>query len=202
MLPLTCPSFQRPAMRRGEILALRWKNVDLEIGVVRVVGSLEQTKSGLRFKSTKTEKARAVTIPSFATEELRRWKRVQAERLLAVGVRQSGATLVCCREDGEPKQPDSLTHEFTYLVGRIGDFPKVRFHDLRHSHATQLLASGVHPKIVQERLGHSTITTTMDLYSHVTETMQADAAGKLQAAFQGAKIRLQRQKKGFLRQIV
>jgi integrase len=171
-------------MRRGEILALRWRSVDLDAGVVRVVASLEQTKAGLRFKSTKTEKARAVTLPSFAVNELLSWKRSQAEKLLAVGVRQSGTTLVCCREDGKPKQPESLTHEFTYLVGRIREFPKVRFHDLRHSHATQLLASGVHPKIVQERLGHSTITTTMDLYSHVSETMQSDATARLDQAYQ------------------
>ena len=171
-------------MRRGEILALRWKNLDLDAGVVRVVGSLEQTKAGLRFKSTKTEKARAVTLPTFALEKLRRWKVVQAERLEMVGVRQSGTTLVCCREDGQPKQPDSLTHEFTYLVGRVKDLPRIRFHDLRHSHATQLLGSGVHPKIVQERLGHSTITTTMDLYSHVSETMQSDATARLDQAYQ------------------
>jgi integrase len=173
-------------MRRGEILALRWKNVDLDQGLVRVVASLEQTKSGLRFKSTKTEKARAVTLPRFAVEELRRWKREQAERLLRLGIRQSGMALVCCREDGAPKQPESLTHEFTYLVGRIRaqDFPRIRFHDLRHSHATQLLASGVHPKIVQERLGHSTITTTMDLYSHVSETMQSDATARLDRAYE------------------
>jgi integrase len=68
-------------------------------------------------------------------------------------------------------------------MGRINDLPHVRFHDLRHSHATQLLAGGVHPKVAQERLGHSTITTTMDLYSHVTETMQSDAAARLDAAF-------------------
>jgi len=66
-------------MRRGEILALRWKNVDLDQGVVRVVGSLEQTKAGIRFKSTKTEKARAVPLPRFAIEELRRWKRTQSD---------------------------------------------------------------------------------------------------------------------------
>jgi integrase len=177
-------------MRRGEILALRWKNVDLPegpSGLVRVVESLEQTrKGGLRFKPTKTEKARAITLPKFAAEELRRWKREQAEALLALGVRQKPDTLVCARQDGEPKQPGSLTHEFTYLVGRVGrDVPRVRFHDLRHSHATQLLASGVHPKIVQERLGHSTITVTMDLYSHVSETMQSDAAHKLDRAYEG-----------------
>ena len=160
-------------MRRGEILALRWRNVDLDRGTLRVTESLEQTKAGLRFKSTKTDKARAVPLPQFALSELRRWKLEQAERLLQFGVRQGPTTLVCAREDGEPKQPSSVTHEFAYLTGRLR--LKVRFHDLRHSHATQLLTAGVHPKIVQERLGHSTITVTMDLYSHVSETMQSDA---------------------------
>jgi len=72
----------------------------------------------------------------------------------------------------------------------VKDLPRVRFHDLRHSHATQLLGDGVHPKIAQERLGHSTIATTLDLYSHVTDTMQTDAAQRLDAAFQLAKTRL------------
>ena len=169
-------------MRRGEILALHWKNVDLESGTVRVVESLEQTKAGIRFKSTKSEKARAVPLPKFAVTKLKQWKREQAEALLRLGVAQGPDTLVCPREDGEPKQPDSLTHEFTYLVGRV-DVPRVRFHDLRHSHATQLLARGVHPKIVQERLGHSTIAITLDLYSHVSDTMQANAVAQLDNAF-------------------
>jgi integrase len=68
----------------------------------------------------------------------------------------------------------------------VKDIPRVRFHDLRHSHATQLLSAGVHPKIAQERLGHSTITTTMDLYSHLTKTMQEDAADQLDKAFRRA----------------
>lgn len=169
-------------MRRGEILALRWKNLDLGRGIVRVVESLEQTKAGLRFKSTKADKPRAVPLPKFAIVELRNWKRQQAENLLRLGVRQSPDGLVCAREDGEPKQPSSLTHEFAYLIGRVA-VPRVRFHDLRHSHATQLLAAGVHPKIVQERLGHSTITVTMDLYSHVSETMQSDATARLDNAY-------------------
>lgn len=171
-------------LRRGELLALRWRNVDLAHGTIRVVESLEQTKAGLRFKSTKSEKGRGVALPSFAIAELRRHKQAQAEALLGLGVRQSGDTLVCGRIDGQPKQPASLTHEFTYLVGRIGrDFPRIRFHDLRHSHATQLLASGVHPKIVQEQLGHSTIAVTMDIYSHVTPGMQSEAVAKLDLAF-------------------
>jgi len=173
-------------MRRGEILALRWKNVDLDRGVLRVVQSLEQTKNELRFKDTKTSRSRAITLPTFAIEELRRLKRDQAQELLALGVRQTGETLACCRADGEALQPRSVTHLFTLLRGRVKDVPPVRFHDLRHSHATQLLAGGVHPKIAQERLGHSTITTTMDLYSHVTDNMQADAAQRLDAAFRVA----------------
>ena len=173
-------------MRRGEILALRWRNADLDRGSIRVVESLEQTKAGLRFKSPKTEKARVITLPAFAIDELRRLKRQQAEELLALGVRQDGETLVCGRADGEAMQPRSLTHEFTHLMARTKDLPRARFHDLRHSHATQLLLAGVHPKIAQERLGHSTITTTLDLYSHVTETMQEDAAAKIDAAFRSA----------------
>jgi integrase len=170
-------------MRRGEILALRWKNVDLERKTLGVTESLEQTASSIRFKRPKSDRTRAITLPAFAVEELRRLKREQAEGLLRIGIRQSGETLVCCREDGEPRQPRSLTHEFAYVVTRVKDMPRLRFHDLRHSHATQLLADGVHPKIAQERLGHSTITTTMDLYSHVTDTMQSDAAARLDAAF-------------------
>jgi integrase len=173
-------------MRRGEILALRWKNIDLDRGVVRVVESLEQTKAALRFKAPKTEKSRAITLPSFVLEELRRLKRQQAEELLALGVRQSGETLACSRHDGEPMPPRSLTHEFAKVAVRVQDVPRVRFHDLRHSHATQLLSAGVHPKVAQERLGHSTITTTLDLYSHVTETMQGDAAAKLDTVFRSA----------------
>ncbi len=174
-------------MRRGEVLALRWRNLDLDCSMVRVVESLEQTRAGtLRFTAPKTDKARAITLPSFAADELRRWKREQVEELLALGIRQTGETLACARANGEPHQPRSLTHEWTYLIRRFKDVPRVQFHDLRHSHATQLLLAGVHPKIAQERLGHSTISTTHDLYSHVTATMQEDAAAKLDTAFRGA----------------
>jgi integrase len=173
-------------MRRGEILALRWKSLDLERAILRVVESLEQTKRGLRFKPPKNDRHRAITLPAFAVEELRRFKRQQAEELLSIGIRQDGETLVCCRADGLPLQPRSLTHQFALVVARGTGLPRVRFHDLRHTHATQLLLSGVHPKIAQERLGHSTITITLDLYSHVTDTMQSEAAERLDAAFRSA----------------
>ena len=182
-------------MRRGEILAVRWKNVDLELGTLRVVESLEQTKTSIRFKAPKSGRHRAITLPGYAVEELRRLKREQAEALLALGVRQTSNTLLCCRGDGEPHQPLSLTYEFARFIRRLKDLPRVRLHDLRHSHATQLLASGVHPKIASERLGHASVGITLDLYSHVTDTMQSEAAVKLDSAMQVAKSRLARDRK-------
>ena len=173
-------------LRRGEVLALRWKNVDLDRGALQVVQSVQQTKAGIRFKPPKNGRSRAVTLPAFAVVELRRLKREQAERLLSLGVRQSPDTLVCGRADGEPHQPLSLTYEFARLMGRMDDLPRVRFHDLRHSHATALLASGVHPKIAQERLGHASVTITLDLYSHVTDRMQVDAAKLVDSSLGGA----------------
>ena len=173
-------------MRRGEVLALRWRNVDLERGTVRVMESLEKTSSGLRFKTPKNGRGRVITLPALAIEEFRRRKLEQAEELLKVGVRLSGAILVCAQPDGSPTSPFVLTHAFTgFLVKRKSEFPRVRFHDLRHTHATQLLLAGVHPRIAQERLGHSTVALTLDLYSHVTATMQEDAAAKINSAFGG-----------------
>ncbi len=177
-------------MRRGEVLAVRWKNVDLDRATLRVMESLEQTKTGIRFKAPKTDRTRTITLPAYAVEELRRLRRQQAEDLPALGVRQTGETLLCARADGEPHQPLSLTYEFARFMGRMKDLPRVRFHDLRHSHPTQLLASGVHPKIASERLGHASVGITLDLYSHVTDTMQGDAALKLDSAMQVAKSRL------------
>jgi integrase len=182
-------------MRRGEILALRWQHVDLDRGMVQVVESIEETKTSLRFKPPKNGKTRAVTLPAFAVTELRRLKRQQAEELLRVGVRQTAVTLVCGRADGEVHSPLALTYEFARFVRQMNDLPQVRFHDLRHSHATQLLASGVHPKIAQERLGHSSISVTLDLYSHAVESLQDEAASRVDAAL-GRALDKQREKKG------
>jgi integrase len=93
---------------------------------------------------------------------------------------------VVAQEDGRPLQPDRLTHEFVRLLAKHRSLPRVRFHDLRHSHATHLLASGVHPKVAQERLGHSNVGITLDLYSHVLPGMQEDAAAKVDASIRAA----------------
>jgi integrase len=87
--------------------------------------------------------------------------------------------------DGSPIQPRSLTHEWVRLISKTA-LPRIRFHDLRHTHASQMLAAGVHPKVASERLGHSTIGITLDLYSHVMPGMQADAAEQVDAAIRSA----------------
>jgi integrase len=172
-------------LRRGEITALRWRALNLASAQLAVVASTEQTASGVREKETKSGRARTVSLTSLAIEELRRHKARQAEELLVLGMRQTDDVHVIAQVDGQPLMPQSLTHEFARFIASTA-LPRVRFHDLRHTHATHLLASGVHPKIAQERLGHANIGTTLDLYSHVLPGMQADAASRVDAALKAA----------------
>jgi integrase len=173
-------------LRRGEITALRWGSVDLSRGQLSVAESTEQTARGTRLKETKSGRARTVAIPSLVIEELRLHRVQQAEELLRLGVRMNDQTYIVAQEDGQPLQPNSLTHEFVRILGKSGALPRIRFHDLRHTHATHLLANGVHPKVAQERLGHSTVGITLDLYSHVLPGMQEDAAAKVDATIRAA----------------
>ena len=110
----------------------------------------------------------------------------QAQEFLRLGVRPDGDTFVCTQADGRPYQPAFITHEWRRLING-SDLPRLRFHDLRHAHATHLLASGVHPKVASERLGHSQVGITMDLYSHVMPGMQEDAAAKVDANIRAAR---------------
>ena len=173
-------------LRRGEVTALRWRAVDFAAGQLAIVESTEQTHGGTRAKETKSGRARRVALPTIVVEELRRQRVRQAEELLKLGVRLTDDDHVFAQADGMPVQPNSLTHEFTRILAQSSSLPRIRFHDLRHSHATQLLSSGIHPKIAQERLGHSSIGITLDLYSHVMPGMQEDAAAKVDAAMRAA----------------
>ncbi|MHC2019978.1 tyrosine-type recombinase/integrase [Methylobacterium sp. CM6247] len=173
-------------LRRGEVTALRWRAVDFANAQLAIVESTEQTKAGTRAKETKSGRARRVALPSLVVDELRRHRLRQAEELLKLGVRLSDDDFVYAQADGSAVQPNSLTHEFTRILALSTALPRIRFHDLRHSHATQMLTSGIHPKIAQERLGHSSIGITLDLYSHVMPGMQEDAAAKVDAAMRAA----------------
>jgi integrase len=171
--------------RRGEICALRWKSVDLGRTQAAIIASIEQSKLGCREKETKGSKCRTLALPSLLVEELKAWRVRQAQELLRLGIRPDGETLVVTQPDGSGLQPRSLTHAVSAFMKARGS--KVRLHGLRHSHASHLLAENVHPKIVQERLGHSSIAITMDIYSHLMPNMQADAAAKVDAALRSAK---------------
>lgn len=172
-------------LRRAEVAAIRWNRLDLDAGRLAVTTSIEQTAQGTREKPPKSGRARTVVLPSLIVEELRRHKIRQAEDLLRLGVRQTDDTPVCLREDGSPWTPRMLTYAVARLI-RSSGVPRVRLHDLRHGHATHLLASNVHPKIVQERLGHASIQLTLDTYSHVMPSMQEDAAATIDVALRSA----------------
>jgi integrase len=182
----------RCGLRRGEVVALRWRNVDLERGQISIVTSAEQTDRGVREKEPKNGKGRTIVLSATEIEELRSHRLRQAESLLALGVRLTDDHHVVTRDDGQPLQPRSLTHAFVKFVRRICSLPHIRLHDLRHSHATHMLAAGIHPKIAQERLGHSSVGITLDLYSHVLPGMQAEAASQVDALLRAA---LDRRKK-------
>jgi len=169
-------------LRRGEILALRWQDMDLETGHAIIARSLEQTTEGVRVKAPKTERGRRTVIfPSYTLDALRIHKKEQATRRLALGPAYTDNALICPREDGAFWPPVTLSTSFAAVIRRSG-MTHFRFHDLRHTHATQLLRNGIHPKIVSERLGHSNIGIPLDTYSHVLPGMQEDAAFKLDAA--------------------
>lgn len=172
-------------MRRGEFLALQWGDCDLSAGTVSVQRSIEQTNSGLRYKSPKGRKGRRIVLLQLAVDALREHQRLQVQQKQALGEAYQNGDRVFAREDGSMWPPDSFTADFARLAKKAG-LQGVRLHDLRHSHATQLLSSGVHPKVVSERLGHSTVGITLDVYSHVLPGIQEDAARKLDIALRAA----------------
>jgi integrase len=172
-------------MRCGEIAALRWDDVRLDNGQIAIKNSVEQTKTGTRLKDTKGSKCRTVAMPGLLVEELKAWRVRQAQELLRLGIRLDGDTRVVTKADGSCPKPKRLTDIVSKFMKKHGS--AVRLHGLRHSHASHLLAENVHPKIVQERLGHSGIAITMDTYSHLMPNMQADAAAKLDAALRAAR---------------
>jgi integrase len=173
-------------LRRGEIAALKWRNVDLEKGSLAVVESVEQMNGSVRLKETKSGRVRTVALPSTVRDELRAHRLLQAQQLLKLGVRLGDDSFVCALEDGSPMQPTFITHEWVRAIKGTA-LPRYRFHDLRHAHGTHMLASGTHIKVASERLGHSKVGITLDLYSHILPGMQEEAAAKIDAALKAAR---------------
>ena len=171
-------------MRRGEMLALRWQDVDLDAGKIRVERSLEQTKvGGLRFKSPKTKRGRRnITIPPAVVGELRAHRKAQQERWLAFGRgRLLEDTLVFATWDGEIRSPNALSTEWAETMLNFG--MKATLHSLRHSHASQLIAAGMDVLTISRRLGHASAAITLGVYGHLFSSTDDRAAAIMQASF-------------------
>ena len=163
-------------MRRNELLGLRWKDINLDESVLHLNRSIYRAKGGVtEYQTTKTKSSsRAIDLTPSSAIVLRKQLELQKGDALVYGYKATENSPVFIRRTGEPLLPETVTHAFKKLVTSIG-IDDVWFHDLRHTHATVMLLQGIHPKVVQERLGHSKISTTLDLYSHVMPSIQKDA---------------------------
>lgn len=177
-------------MRRSEICGLRWQDVDLEAGRLHITQTVQRLpRQGLVTLPTKTHRSRRpVDIPPDVVGILRRWRKQQFAERLAAGPVWQDTGFVCTTPDGRPLDPDWLSDVFPRTVRALG-LPPITFHALRHTHATLLLKRGTHPRVVQERLGHSSINITMDTYSHVLPGMQKEAALAVNDIFARARSR-------------
>jgi integrase len=174
-------------MRRGEIVALRWGDIDLDGGKIRIERSLEETKAGLAVKEPKTKAGRrVVAIPASIVAELRAHWRAQQEQRLALGLGK--ATVddpVFPRPDGSLWPPDRLSSTWAKTVAVL-KLPKVTFHALRHTHVSQLIAAGLDVVSVSRRVGHSNPTVTLSLYAHLFGNTDERAAAAVEDALRAA----------------
>ncbi len=164
-------------MRRSELLALRWSDVDLLLCQISVTRSMHRLKDGkIVFQPPKTAKGRRIVSLSPSTVlVLREHRETQETIRLMQGLHLEDNDLVFSKEDRSPITPNVVTSAWVRLAKRAG-LEGIRLHDARHTHASLMLKQGIHPKIVQERLGHSTIAITLDTYSHVAPGLQEAAA--------------------------
>ncbi|MGB9886774.1 MAG: tyrosine-type recombinase/integrase [Moorellales bacterium] len=184
-------------MRRGELLGLKWEDVNLKEGVIRVRRELveakdpETGKRALIFQEPKSEKGRrSIPLPEWAVAALKAHRKRQLEEKLALGEAYQDHGLVFCTEKGTPIRPRNLNRTFTRLKKRAG-VDGVTPHGLRHTYATRLLELGEHPKVVQELLGHSQISLTLDTYSHVLPELKRQAAAKLNDLFPKSGVKME-----------
>ena len=168
-------------MRRGEVAGLTWRDVDLAAGRLSVSQTVISVNYEIMFSAAKTGAgARSIALDPGTVGVLRHHRKAQLEERLALGGYAEDHDLVFCELDGSPLHPSNLSKRFDRLV-RASGLPRLRFHDLRHTHATLALRAGVHPKIVSERLGHADIAITLNTYSHAIPAMQEEAAAKVAA---------------------
>ncbi|MGG0177186.1 tyrosine-type recombinase/integrase [Gottfriedia acidiceleris] len=171
-------------VRRGELLALRWSNIDFKENTLLINEALTRTKEhGLLFKEPKSKNSnRKILIPESIVELLKQLKEEQVKIKLQLGNNYHANDLVVATYDGKPIDPRNLVRKFKQIT-EIAGLKKIAFHGLRHSNATLLMNKGVNPKIVSVRLGHSNIGITLDLYSHTDLEIQKRATESLESIF-------------------
>ena len=177
LLAITC------GLRRGEICGLRWEDVDLDKRTLCVRHSLGRANGKLDLHTVKTTRSeRTVKLPKVMSIALKKEKARQAADKLEKGELRTALSYCWCWDDGRPYDPDYLFKKYKDLLA-AAKLPPVRFHDLRHSHVTFLLASGVPVKVISERIGHSSVSFTQDVYSHILPNMQQEAADAVDRLF-------------------
>ncbi len=158
-------------MRLGEVLGLRWQDVDLDSAAARVRQILQTT---MEFDTPKSHRSiRSLTLPGFLVDALKSHRKAQNERRLLLGESWQELDLVCERGDGLPLRPDTISKQFRTATKEAGF--DITFHGLRHTHASLMLSAGADLKVTSARLGHSSISITADLYTHVSASLDRAA---------------------------
>lgn len=166
-------------LRQGEALGLRWQDIDLTEQRLTVVHALQRVDGKLTLVEPKTARSRrSIKVPAVIADVLAKHRKRQFEDRLRAGARWQHSDLVFTTTIGTPLEGTTVTHRFPHLLAAAG-LPRIRFHDLRHSCASLLLAQGVSPRAVMETLGHSQISLTMNTYTHVIPAVQAEAANAM-----------------------
>lgn len=179
-------------LRQGEILGLRWSDLDWSSGQLQIQRQLQRISGqGKVFTEPKSKAGRRLVVLGQTTlAKLRFHNDLQHQEQLIAGDRWRENDLIFPSTIGTPHEPTTLLRHFKGDLIKA-ELPEIRFHDLRHTAATLMLQQGVHPKVVQERLGHSTISLTLDTYSHVIPSMQEEAAEKMDELLTPVAVRLQ-----------
>jgi integrase len=172
-------------VRRGELLGLRWSDIDFVSGQAAVRQTLSSVGGKVAFSTPKTAKSRRnIPLDAGTLDALRHHRDAQDKERVIWAEIYTDLDLVFCREDGSMLRPDTITRRFHELSNRA-ELPQIRLHDVRHSYASLGLAAGTHPKIMAERLGHATVGITLDTYSHVAPALARRAADDLAALILG-----------------
>ncbi|KZD74509.1 DNA integration/recombination/inversion protein [Bacillus cereus] len=166
-------------MRQGELLGLRWKDVDLEKGHLTISQTLSHDGKTFLVGGKTKSSLRKILLPASTVAKLKKHGVVVLKEKLSQGEEYHDNDLVMCTPSGTSINPANVRRSLNALIQNAA-VPKIRFHDLHHTHATLLMAKGVDVKVISERLGHSNIKITLDTYSHVLPTIQEDAVNKIE----------------------